>query len=61
MANEDLKRVWKRFGIYQWEIAGELGVSDITVSRWLRYELPQEKKELILAAIEKIKEARRNG
>lgn len=61
MTNLDIRMAAKSAGVTQWQIADELGVCEMTVSRWYRYELPQEKKKQILAAIEKIKEARRNG
>ena len=40
--------------IKHWQLAEELGVHEITVCRWLRYELTNDKKEKILKAIERI-------
>lgn len=41
--------------IKHYEVALELGISDTTFSRWLRYELSEEKKKIVIEAIEKIK------
>jgi hypothetical protein len=37
-----------------WLVAQEIGVSEFTFSRWLRYEISPEKKTLIMKAIEKL-------
>ena len=37
-----------------YKIAMELGISEVTLYRYLRTELPEEKKKAILAAIEKL-------
>lgn len=41
-------------GVFHWEIADRIGVTDTTFSRWLRYDLPEYKEKAILAAIEEI-------
>lgn len=41
-------------GVFLWEIAYRLGVTESTFSRWLRYNLPEGKEKAILAAIEEI-------
>lgn len=41
-------------GVRHWECASEMGVSEQTFVRWLRFPLPKEKEERILAAIEKL-------
>ena len=52
--NDDIRKILKEKRVTQWETAAELGVSDMTLQRWLRFELPEEKKEMILKAIDKI-------
>lgn len=47
--------------VKQWEVAEQLGVSEVTVCRWLRSELPKDKKVQILQAIEDVKSKRNNG
>lgn len=41
-------------GVPIYKIAMELGISEVTLYRYLRTELPEEKKKAILAAIEKL-------
>lgn len=57
-ANQDIRDYLYRLGIKHWQLAEELGVHEITVCRWLRYELTNDKKDKILKAIERIKESR---
>lgn len=54
--NNDIRKTAKESGVYLYAVAAELGVSEPTLIRWLRFELPQEKKQRILSAIEQIKE-----
>lgn len=50
--NVEVRAAMKNSGVFQWEIAERLGVSEATVSRMLRHELPPEQKAEILRAIE---------
>lgn len=52
--NEDIKRA--RGNIPNWAIAEKLGVSENTLYRWLRQELPAEKKKSIYKAIKQVQE-----
>ena len=51
--NQEIKKMIKEAGTKQWKVADALGVSEGTLLRWLRFELSEEKKALILEAIEK--------
>ena len=55
MANEEIREMIKRKRLYQYEVARQMGISFYTLNRWLRYELPDEKKQRIIKAIESIK------
>lgn len=44
----------KRSGKWKWQIAEAIGIADTTFSKWLRKELPEDKRNLILVAIEKL-------
>jgi hypothetical protein len=55
MANETLKSYAKGNGVYLWQIADRLGVTDGTFSKYLRKELPPQKKEDILKIIADLK------
>jgi hypothetical protein len=52
--NKDLQLLAAGKGVRQWQVAQELGVAEETLCRWLRHELSDERRALILAAIEKL-------
>lgn len=54
--NEDIRAALRRADIRQWELAEEIGVSEFTLSRWLRLEMSEEKKAIIFKGIEKLEE-----
>ena len=49
--NDGLRSEIKSSGFYQYQVADALGISEQTLIRWLRYELPQDKLERVRAAI----------
>lgn len=49
--NSQLKAEIKQAGLFQYQVADALGISEQTLIRWLRYELPQDKLERVRAAI----------
>lgn len=55
MANEDIRKAIKKANLTQWKIADFLGISEVTLCRRLRKELPKEEKEEIFELIEKHK------
>lgn len=55
MANNDIRTLAKESGVRMWQIADHLGVSEATVTRMLRKELPEAQKTLIFQTIEQIK------
>ena len=52
--NEDIRNVAKRNDVRHWEIAEEIGISESVFSRWMRHEMPDEKKDKIVATIVQI-------
>ena len=56
MGNTALKQEMREAKVRQWQIADELGVCEMTLVRWLRHELPEEKKAYIRSIIAKLKE-----
>lgn len=52
--NVDIRTMARIADVKHWEIAEALGVSEITFSRWLRKELPIQKKERIKRVIEEL-------
>lgn len=51
-ANTDLKEYFKSKNLRQWTVAFVLGVSESTLIRWLRFELPERRKQEIINEIE---------
>jgi len=52
--NAEIRNAIKKEHVTQWRVAMALGVSEQTLIRWLRTELPEEKKAAMLAAIDKL-------
>ena len=52
LANNDIRMKARGLGVPLWAICKELGVSEPTLTRWMRTELPQEKRERINAIID---------
>ena len=59
MQNQDIKHEIKKNGFYLWQVAAKIGVCEMTLIRWLRVSLSDEKKTLIRAAIKELKEGER--
>lgn len=54
MCNMDLRQKAKEKGVFFWQIAAELGVSEPTMTRRLRFELPEQEKQKYLSIINKL-------
>ncbi|MEY8404860.1 hypothetical protein AALA54_16345 [Oscillospiraceae bacterium 44-34] len=60
--NEAIRRAARVAGIPLWMIAAEVGVSEPTLLRWLRFPLSEEKEHRVMAAIAHLaKEVEQNG
>lgn len=51
MKNKVIREALTAAGMKQWQLADLLGISEPTLTRWLRHELPQEKQAEIVAVI----------
>lgn len=51
MKNQEIRNAMKENNIKQWELAEMLGISENTMCRKLRKELPDEEKKRILEII----------
>ena len=54
--NMEIRKLARTKGVYLYEIADALQVSEPTFNRWLRKEFPEKRKADVLAAIEIIAE-----
>ena len=54
MENLMVRERAKKQKVSLWRIANEIGISEPTITRWLRVPLSQQKEKLILDAISKL-------
>lgn len=54
MANKAVKDALKRHGVPQWELGKELNVSENTMYRKLRTDLPKQEQEQLIRKVEEI-------
>ena len=52
--NEDVRKAIRISGLKQWQVAGQLGICENTLVRWLRVKLTDERREAIFAAIDSL-------
>ena len=55
MSNTELKQKIKDSGLYQWQVAAAIGITEMTLIRWLRLPLSNEHYNKIVQAIETLK------
>ena len=53
-ANVKIRDALKNKGIYQWQLAEKLNISEFTLTRYLRKELSKEQQAEMLKTIEKM-------
>jgi predicted XRE-type DNA-binding protein len=53
--NDDIRRFIRTSGLRQWMVAEHLGISEATFTRWLRAEMSNERKRMIIDAINELK------
>ncbi len=54
MCNKDLRDEMRIANVRQWEVAEAIGISEMTMVKWLRRELDDSKKVLIREGISKV-------
>ena len=60
MCNKDLRDEMRIANVRQWEVADAIGVSEMTMVKWLRNELDAEKKALVREGIAKAAQQKKN-
>ena len=55
-ANADLRQEMKSAGVFAWEVAEGMGLTEFSFCRHMRRELPEEQKNQIRAVIGQLKE-----
>ena len=61
MANEVIRETLKEFKVRQWELAAAIGVSEQTMVRRMRFEIPDEVQLHLREVIEKVAAKKREG
>ena len=54
MCNKDLRDEMRIANVRQWEVAEAIGISEMTMVKWLRRELDDNKKALIREGISRV-------
>ena len=54
MCNKDLRDEMRIVNVRQWEVAEAIGISEMTMVKWLRRELDDNKKALIRDGISRV-------
>lgn len=52
--NQEIRQAIKAAGLKQWQVAKAIGVSEYSFIRWLRDELPEERRKAVYKAIEEL-------
>lgn len=60
MCNKDLRDEMRIANVRQWEVADAIGISEMTMIKWLRKELGAEKKALVREGIAKAAQQKKN-
>lgn len=60
MRNKDLRDEMRIANVRQWEVADAIGISEMTMVKWLRKELDAEKKALVREGIAKAAQLKKN-
>lgn len=55
MSNADVREHAKASGVYLYQIAAAMGISEPTMTRKLRFELPVSEKQQLISVIDHIK------
>ena len=58
-ANQEIREYAAKNGVYLWEIALAMGISEPTMTRKLRMELPEHDREMIIRVINELAAMRR--
>lgn len=59
MNNKEIRNAAGGYGLKLWQVAEAIGMNESAFSRKLRRELPQEEKQRILAAIDRLVQEKR--
>lgn len=61
LANTDIRKAAKEKGVRFWEVANATDISEPTMTRKMRVELPTEEKQRILSIIDELAAEKENA
>ena len=61
MSNSDVRTAAKNAGVFLYQIAAAMGISEPTMTRKLRFELSDNEKKPIFEVIERIRTEKKEG
>ena len=53
--NRGIRQKMHESGVYQWQVAKAIGISEYTLCKWLREELQGERLKQVSEAIERVR------
>ncbi len=56
MVRDEILKILHEINMPQWKLADAVGISEPTLTRWLRYPLEGERLKRVQIALEKLKE-----
>lgn len=54
MENREIRKMARVAGIPLWRVAAAIGISEPTLTRWLRFPLPADKENRVVEAISRL-------
>lgn len=54
-ANQNIRKQIKELGLYQWQLADAVGVSNYSFTIWMRHEMTGERFARVQAALDELK------
>lgn len=61
LANKDIRRECRKHNVRLWEIANRLDISESTMTRKMRVELPNDQRIYLLHVIDQIAQCKAKG
>lgn len=54
MNNTEIRNLIKKYRLYFYEVAEKVGITEYTLSRWMRKELSETQKQRVLTAVSEL-------
>lgn len=54
MSGDEFRKIVRTNGLFLWQVAYEVGISEPTLTRWLRKDLTGDRLKRLMAAVERL-------